>query len=103
MGMKQASQQFPDTIIEYDLNKTAFFEHNELHSEIIPDNSGRVGFRVPANSLYFRLADQWNKNTPVPCLDFANEIRKLRARMLAAKTENGQRGIHNDKRPISQS
>ena len=89
--MKQNPQQIPKFITEFDLNKVAFYENNGLESEVVPDSfSSRVGFRVPANNLYFELTERWNNNDPIPCLDFANEIRKLRARMLAAKTENGQ-------------
>jgi hypothetical protein len=88
--MKQAPQQIPQFVTEFDLNKTAFYENNGLSSEVIPDHTGRVGFRVPANGLYFELTERWNNNEPIPCLDFANEIRKLRARMMVAKTENGQ-------------
>jgi hypothetical protein len=88
--MKQAPQQIPQYITEFDLNKTAFYESIGLNAEVIPDYSGRVSFRVPANNLFFELTERWNNNEPIPCLDFANEIRKLRARMLAAKTENGQ-------------
>ncbi len=88
--MRQAPQQIPEFITEFDLNKTAFYESNGLRAEVIPDYSGRVGFRFPANNLYFELMERWNNNEPIPCLSYANEIRKLRARMMAAKTENGQ-------------
>ncbi len=88
--MKQNPQQIPEFIIEHDLNKTAFCSVYELTAEIVPDFSGRIGFRLPANRVYFELIERWNNNEPVPCLSYANEIRKLRARMLAAKTEHEQ-------------
>ena len=88
--MRQTPQQIPHFIDELDLNKAAFFELCGLQSDIVIDGPGRVTFSFPANNQYFELTARWNNNEPAPCLSYANEIRKLRARMLAAKTENGQ-------------
>jgi hypothetical protein len=60
--MRHIPQQIPKFITEYDLNKTAFYERNGLSSEVIPDYSGRVGFRIPTNNLYFELTERWNNN-----------------------------------------
>jgi hypothetical protein len=95
--MRADKQQIPKYIIEHDLNKSAYHGAGGQVPEIVPDFSGRVGFRFPADNLYFELTERWNNNEPIPCLDFANEIRKLRARMLAAKTVNGQENTNNGK------
>jgi hypothetical protein len=93
--MKQASFEIPQNFIpnfidEHDLNKSAHHSNYGLDCDVIVDHTGRASFRFPANRRYFELTDMWNNNEPIPCLDFANEIRKLRARMMSAKTENGQ-------------
>lgn len=93
------SNQIPEFIDEYDLNKAAQHIHHDLDCEVVLDSTGRACFRFPADRRYFELTAKWNNNEPIPCKDFANEIRKLRARMLAAKSENGQgrtNGIHHN-------
>ena len=87
-------RQIPEFIDEHDLNKGAHHVCLGLKCEVIMDPTGRASFRFPADGQYFDVTDRWNNNEPLPCLDFANEIRKLRARMLAAKTEHGQGTWH---------
>ncbi len=94
MKKEALREQIPAYIDDHDLNKSALFSHYGLDCDLIVDSTGRVSFRFPADRRYFELTAKWNNNEPIPCLDFANEIRKLRARMLAAKTENGQ-GVRN--------
>jgi hypothetical protein len=83
-------QQFPEYIDDYDLNKAAHHFHCGLNCEVVADYTGRVSFRFPASPKYFDLSARWGRNEPIPCVDFANQIRILRARMLASKTEKGQ-------------
>ena len=91
------SNQTPTFIDEHDLNKSAHHVCCGLSCETIVDVTGRASFRFHLNPDYFEATNKWNNNEPIPCLDFANEIRKLRARMLAAKTVNGQENTNNGK------
>lgn len=97
MNMRQP-QQTLQYITEFDLNKSAHHVCLGLDCEIVTDHTSRVSFRFPANARYFELTAKWNDNEPIPCMDFANEIRKLRARMLAAKTEKGQGQFDGNRR-----
>ncbi|KAF0218568.1 MAG: hypothetical protein FD174_2868 [Geobacteraceae bacterium] len=47
--------------------------------------NGRVAFQFPVTPDLYRNLDRFNRNEPVPCLDFTTELKTLRARMLAAR------------------
>lgn len=82
--------EYPQYIHERDLNKAAHHLSKGLACEVVVDDTGRASFVFPADKRYFEESASWDRNEPIPCLDFASEIRRLRARMLTAKAEKGK-------------
>jgi len=43
----------------------------------------------PADDVFYKLSARFNRNEPVPVLDFVNAQRQLRAMMFSKKAEAG--------------
>jgi hypothetical protein len=85
----------------YDIHQAAFLEFHHIQLKLTKQGS-RIVFEVPANEKTYELLRGYQGNPPIPLLDFVAVLRRLRARMLEARDENGRRkretGMVNNER-----
>jgi hypothetical protein len=80
----------PITIPLYDIYPAAYLEFHNIHLNLTKQGT-RVVFEAPANDGTYRLLREYQDNNPIPLLDYVAVLRRLRARMLEARDENGKR------------
>lgn len=51
------------------------------------NNNGRIIFEFEISNKLYNLIESYNSNTEVPAIDFVNEIKTLRSRMLTMRGE----------------
>lgn len=83
--MKKSS---PKKIPILDLNHSAFQKHHDNEPELEMQGSRGV-FMFKPDDKFFELSARYNRNEPVPVLDFVNCQRQLKAQLMALK--KGQR------------
>lgn len=88
--MKRTNEA-PAKIPILDLNHSAF-QHFKGNSPTLELQGGRVVFCFDPTETFYRLSARYNGNEPVPCLDFVNAQRQLKAMMLALKHTGGGQG-----------
>ena len=71
--------QFP-TIPLLDINLSAFLYMKGLIPKIQVDGT-RASFLFEATEEFYKACSEYNQNLSVPCLDFVNALRQLRAAM----------------------
>ncbi len=63
---------------------TAYLLSQGIHPELVLKGS-RVVFEFEISADFYRHITDYNNNKNIPALDFANNIRQLKARMMALK------------------
>jgi len=79
MRMSKRTNQQP-TIPLLDVNLSAFLFMRGLIPKIQFDGT-RASFLFEATEEFYKACSEYNQNLPVPCLDFVNALRQLRAAM----------------------
>jgi len=77
---QQPAQQSPPIIPLLDLNLSAFLLLNGLTPRIEMDGT-RASFLFEATETFYSACKRFNSNEPVPCLDYAQALRRLRSAM----------------------
>jgi hypothetical protein len=79
----------------YDIHQAAFLEYHNIQL-VLTKQGSRVVFEVPANEKTYTLLREYQDNNLIPLLDYVAVLRRLRARMLEARDDNGKRGRETD-------
>ena len=75
----------------FDIYPAAFLEYHAIQLNLTKQGT-RVVFEAPANEETYRLLREYQDNNMIPLLDYVAILRRLRARMLEARDENGKGG-----------
>ncbi len=69
-----------------DIYLASFLSLQGIHVHLLKQGS-RIIFELPTSDEVYRLTNEYNRNCPIPVLDFISAVRRLRAQMLSMKCE----------------
>lgn len=74
----------------HDIHLSAYLAYRGYPPEL--EISGtHVTFYFPASAEVEKIAKEYNKNAPVPVIDYCNHLRRLRSAMLSLRNQGGSR------------
>ncbi len=81
---------------QYDIYLSAFLELKGIPITLTKQGS-RVVFEVPATETTYGALREYQDNPSTPLLEYVSVLRRLRARMLEARDDNGKWGRNHER------